>query len=278
VSSAHQLVSTSYIVTTITNADGSTVTSSAVGSITTLASGGGGSKTNTGAIVGGVVGGVGGLLLLGAIIFFILRRRRRDLHKDFDDNMFDPSRAQNHGPVDLADPGPGQVEPFYAPGVASTAAATSPEMSQYPHSAATTSEGNYGAQGVSRGPSSTGSSAGYAGRGAGGYGMNPSSPPPLPTIPAGVAAGAAGGVAGHEMMNAREAKQREAYQEQQRFRVQNQGYGAGPSASGAASPPMGPPIGSESGGPVTVHEDAGLAGDDVPLAQEIPPTYDSIQR
>lgn len=186
------------------------------------------------------------------------------MHADFDDNMFDPSRAQNHGPVDLADNGP-PVEPFYTPGVASTAQ-HSPEMAQYPHSQAATSESGYpayGAQNVSRGPSSA-SSGGYAGRGAGM--SQPTTPFPMPSIPAGVATGAA---ADHGMS----AKQREAYQEQQRFRVHNQ---AGPSGG----PPMSP-SGTSGSGPVTVHEDGGVAGDDdngPNFGSEIPPTYDSIKR
>lgn len=195
------------------------------------------------------------------------------MHADFDDNMFDPSRAQNHGPVDLADNGP-QVEPFYTPGVASTAQ-HSPEMSQYPQSQAATSEGGYpayGAQNVSRGPSSA-SSGGFAGRGAGM--SQPTTPFPMPTIPAGMAAGAGAG-AGAAAGDGMSAKQREAYQEQQRFRVHNQ---AGPGPSGGS--PMSPSGTSGSGGPVTVHEDGGAAGEEdagATLGSEIPPTYDSIRR
>jgi len=177
--------------------------------------------------------------------------------------QFDPSRAQNHGPVDLADNGP-QVEPFYTPGVASTAQ-HSPEMSQYNQSNPATSEGNYpayGAQNVSRGPSSA-SSAGYGGRGGAATTSTPTTPFPMPSIPAGVATGAAAG-AGYEGMT---SKQREAYQEQQRFRVHNQG-GAGP--SGGA--PMSPTGTSGSGGPVTVHEDGGALDDDNAGGGEIPPT------
>jgi hypothetical protein len=65
-------------------------------------------------------------------------------------------------------------------------------------------------------------------------------------------------------------KQREAYQEQQRFRVHNQGGGAGPSAA-----PMSPTGTSGSSGPVTVHEDGGAYGEDDNAgssAPEIPPT------
>jgi hypothetical protein len=87
-------------------------------------------NADVGAIVGGVVGGVVGLLIIGALLWFFLRKKRSH-RDDFDDMMFDPSRAQNHAAVDLADPGAPTVEPFYTPGVASTAAA-SPEMSQYP--------------------------------------------------------------------------------------------------------------------------------------------------
>lgn len=183
------------------------------------------------------------------------------MHADFDDNMFDPSRAQNHAPVDLADNGP-QVEPFYTPGVASTAQ-HSPEMSQYPHSQAATSEGGYpayGAQNVSRGPSSA-SSGGFAGRGAGLTQPNTPFPVPMPAVHE----GGQGGMS---------AKQREAHQEQQRFRVQNQAGGSG------SGQPMSPSGTSTSGGPVTVHEDGGAADDDNVGAggSEIPPTYDSIRR
>ena len=132
-------------------------------------------------------------------------------------------------------------------------------MSQYPRSAATSSDSSYGqAQDLSRGPSSA-SSAGYAGRGAGGFGIEHA--PPMPTIPAGVAAGGAAGAAGTSAMN---AKQREAYQEHQRFHVANQQQqygGAGPSGQ-----PMSPTE-TEGTGRVTVHEDAGLADE-----SEIPPT------
>ena len=226
------------------------------------------------------MGGVGGLLLLAAILFFLLRKRRRSYRDDFDDMMvsktflclqllitsqFDPNRAQNHAPVDLADPGERTVEPFYAPGVASTAS-TSPEMSQYPRSAATTSsQGGYGAQNLSRGPSSA-TSAGFAGRGAGPYPQG--FPEPMPAIAPveGSGSGAFGAVAGGGMA----AKQREAYQEQQRFRVANQG---GSGYGGSGSEPMSP-TGTSRSGPVTVHEDAGAAGDDdgPALGAEIPPT------
>lgn len=224
--------------------------------------GGSGARTSTGAIVGGVVGGVAGLIILAALAWFLLKKRRKSHRAEFDDMMFDPSRAQNHGAIDLAD---NSVSPYVAPGVASTA--QSPGMTQYARSQ--TSDGNYGyEQDLSRNPSTGTSSAGFAGRGAGGYthGM-PSSPPPMPTIPAG-AAGAAGAAGG-----AMSTKRREAFNEQQRFRVANHGYtgasGPGaPSSSGAVEGEPGSP-GSANG--VTVHEDGGAAS-------EIPPTYDSIRR
>lgn len=212
-----------------------------------------------------MVGGVGGLLLLAAILFFLLRKRRKSHRDDFDDMMFDPTRAQNHAQVDLADPGAPTIEPYYAGGVASTAA-TSPEMTQYPRSAATTSEGNYGAQDRDE---STANSAGVAGRGAGAY-PHGIEQMPVP-MPSGAAAGAGvGAMAGGAMG----AKQREAYQEQQRFRVTNQG---GPSGSGGE--PMSP-TGTTRSGPVTVHDDAGsVKEEDEPnLGAEIPPTYDSIRK
>jgi hypothetical protein len=63
------------------------------------------------------------------------------------------------------------------------------------------------------------------------------------------------------------SKQREAYQEQQRYRVNNEG----PSGSGGT--PMSPTGTSGSGGPVTVHEDGGALGDDdAGGGGEIPPT------
>lgn len=100
-------------------------------------------------------------------------------------------------------------------------------MAQYPRPAATTSDGGHGAQDLARGTSSA-TSAGFAGRGAGAYpqGM-PSSAEPMP-------AGAALGVAGGGAMG---AKQREAYQEQQRFRVANQGVAG---SNGAGGEPMSP--------------------------------------
>lgn len=163
-------------------------------------------------------------------------------------------------------------------------------MSQYPRSAATTSDGGYGMnQGpggnVSRGPSSaSATTAGYAGMGAGnGYGTTPF-PEPMPSIPSGYASGAGAGAAGAAAglgagaaaVGGMSAKQREAYQEQQRLHVANQGgYNAGPSGAGpsgaAASQPMSPT--STEG--VTVHTDGGAApqDDDEPTyGPEIPPT------
>ena len=247
--------------------------------------------TDTGAIAGGVVGGVVALLLIiGALVFF-LKKRRRSHREDFDDMMvsrseihisswsrfsfvqFDPSRAQNHAQVDLADPGTNTVEPYYAPGVASTG--TSPEMSRHPRSAATTSDGVYSAVDLSRNPSSA-TSAGYAGRGAGGYPLEMSEAPRLPPIPAGAVAGGGLGAGAGAAMS---AKQREAYDEQQRFHVanQNQGgqgpqgghgydYGHGGPSGGPSAEPLSPTETSRTG--VTVHEDAGAADQ-----SEIPPTW-----
>lgn len=142
-------------------------------------------------------------------------------------------------------------------------------MTQYPRSAATTSDGGYGAQDLSRGASSA-TSAGFAGRGAGAVpqGMEMPVPhPAMPSIPAGAVAGGAAGAAAGGVMG---AKQREAYQEQQRLRVANQG-GAGYSGGGE---PMSP-TGTGWSGPVTVHEDARSADDEdagPALGAEIPPT------
>lgn len=192
-----------------------------------------------------------------------------------DSIQFDPTRAQNHGPIDLADNGAPVVEPYRAPAVASTGA--SPEMAQYPRSAATPSDGGYG-QGVSRGPS-TATSAGFAGRGAGPAGLESAavspSPPPMPSggaLGAAVGAGGAAGMGG--AAGAMNAKQREAYQEQQRFRVRDP-YGQGQHGPAAGSsgiaPPMSPTATSASGG-VTVHQDGGVAEDDPNMGSEIPPT------
>ena len=199
--------------------------------------------------------------------------------------QFDPSRAQNHGAIDLADQS-NNVDPYVAPGVASTA--QSPEMTQYARSAPSAPSdggyaGGYGAQDVSRNPSTATSSAGFAGRGAGAYpqGMSSSSPPPLPTIPGGAEdaamAGGAAGIAGGAATVGMNNKQREAYNEQQRFRVSNQGQGQGggyyggsgsgynPGAASSSGAVEGEPQSPGSQGRVTVAEDAGEAS-------EIPPT------
>lgn len=68
-------------------------------------------------------------------------------------------------------------------------------------------------------------------------------------------------------------KQREAQREQQRFRITNQG---GPGASADGGEPMSPTDTNRSG-PVTVHEDAGMAEEEedeskLALGAEIPPT------
>ena len=209
---------------------------------------------DTGAIAGGVVGGVVGLALILAALFFFLRKRKRSHNDDFDDMMFDPSRAQNHAAIDLADTGPATVEPYYTPGVASTV--QSPEMQQYgPRSAATSSDaGGQGAQDLSRGPS-TATSAGFAGRGAFGSMQMPEPAPALPPIATGAGLGFGAGAA----TSAAEAKQREAYAERQR----NYAAQAGPSGSGDDSVPMSPTESSRTG-PVTVHEDAGEVGSEIP--------------
>lgn len=246
-----------------------------------------------------------GLAIIAGLLWFFLKKRRRSYRDDYDDMMFDPARKQNHARVDLADEnGPNTVEPFYAPGPASTAQGHSPEMQQYPRSAAATSDSGaggygYGDHGVSRGPSSA-STGGYAGFGAGGgYGNSI----PLETMPeasnyvtgagsgpgagadmgssaqagsssagygaaaAGAGLGAAAGAAGAGMS----AKQREAYQERQRAHQQQQQYGqAGSSGDGASSPTR----------ETVVASDAGPYSDESPIAQggEVPPTYDSIRR
>lgn len=180
--------------------------------------------------------------------------------------QFDPHRPQNHAAVDLADNGPSTVEPFYTPGVASTA--QSPEMSQYPRSAATTSDGGYGAQNLSRGPS-TATSAGFAGQGAFG-----SMAMPEPHL-AGAGA-AAGGAAAGGALAGMSAKQREAYQERQQNRVGGPAYGgypAGGSGSGSATSPPMSPGGTSSGAPVTVAEDGGAYEDANALSgDQVPPT------
>lgn len=280
---------------TRTNANGALVTETSVStSAVAGGSGGGGgsSNTNVGAIVGGVVGGVVGLALLAGLLWFFFRKRRRSLRDDFDDMMFDPGRAQNRAPVDLGDDQPApNVEPYFTPGVAST---TSPQMSQYPRSAATTSDGGYynNSGDVSRGPSSA-STGGFAGRGTGATGMP--NTPAMPTMPeasqyantgynasqfgpaAGAAAGGAalGAGAGAAAMAGMSAKQREAYQERQRLQPQG-----GPSTGGGyGSDPTSPT--TDGGRQTVVSQDAGPVGeDDEPYRQggEVPPTYDSIGR
>jgi hypothetical protein len=157
-------------------------------------------------------------------------------------------------------------------------------MSQYPHSAATTSDGGYGAahssaQDLSRGHS-TATSAGFAGRGAGGYELSQMEANPMPvprptgapmgSVPAAGSAAMMGVSAGAGAMG---SKQREAYAEQQRYRVQNQGnqygqYGDAGAASGSSPSPMTSPTPTQTSGGVTVHQDAGILPDE----SEIPPT------
>lgn len=259
---------------------------------------------DVGAIVGGVVGGVVGLALLAGLLWFFFRKRRRSLRDDFDDMMvsfrlafslgprltkqFDPGRAQNRAAVDLGDDQPApNVEPYFTPGVASTAQ-TSPQMSQYPRSAATTSDGGYynNPGDVSRGPSSA-STAGFAGRGTGATGMP--NTPAMPSMPeasqyantgynanqfgpaAGASAGGAalGAGAGAAAMAGMSAKQREAYQERQRLQPQG-----GPSTGGGYGSDPTSPV-TESGRQTIVSQDAGPVGeDDEPYRQggEVPPT------
>ncbi|OXC68625.1 hypothetical protein AYX13_02830 [Cryptococcus neoformans] len=266
----------SVVYVTVTNSDG-VVTTSPTATISGGSSGSSSSSSSnhTGAIVGGVVGGVAGLALIAILLWFLLKRRKSH-RDDFDDMMFDPGRPENQAPIDLGhDGGAPTVEPYYPPGVASTTA--SPEMSQYPRSAATASDGGYGAP--SSGGLSNGTSAGFAGRGAGGHGMYDLNMEPLamptahPTGVDGAAATGAAGFAGADV-GAMGAKQREAYQEQQRFRVQNQ-HLAG--SSGAHAQPMSPTDTDATG--VTVHRDAGAIEDEEPsYNNEIPPTYESIGR
>jgi hypothetical protein len=138
-------------------------------------------------------------------------------------------------------------------------------MSQYPNTAATTSDGGYGQSALSRGPS-TATSAGYPG--SAGFGtMTMPEPHAAPAVAGAAGVGALGGVAA-----GMSSKQREAYQERQNNRVGGgQGYygqqSAAPSGSGANSAPLSPATESVSEGPVTVHEDAGAFTD-----SEIPPT------
>jgi hypothetical protein len=185
--------------------------------------------------------------------------------------------------VDLGDDGPSpSVEPYYTPGIASTAATTttqSPQMSQYPQSAATTDGGYYNnAADVTRGPSSA-STAGFAGHGAavnnpggltsmpeasnyvtGAGGYNHASLAPAVGAAAGGAALGAGAMAGMS------SKQREAYQERMRNQVGNGQQEQGGSGSGYDNSPTSPI--TDSGRQTVISEDAG------PVEQggEIPPT------
>lgn len=133
-------------------------------------------------------------------------------------------------------------------------------MAQYPRSAAT-SEG-YGNQSVSRGPSSA-TSAGFAGLGAAtGGGFHPEAVEAIPVPHPTGAAAAAGIGAGAMGAGAMGAKQREAYQEAQRFRVTNEGQ-PGPNGS------------SEPTSPVTVHHDGGAyppVEEEETYGREVPPT------
>lgn len=160
-------------------------------------------------------------------------------------------------------------------------------MSQYPRSAATTSDGGYYNNNgdVSRGPSSA-STAGFAGRGAAA-----AAPQPMTTMPEasayvnsgysanqfGPAAGAAaGGVAlgaGAAAATAgMSAKQREAYQERQRQYQATQPSSSGSGPYGSSSDPTSPV--TEGGRQTVVSQDAGPAGEDEPYQAggEIPPT------
>ncbi|WVN89755.1 uncharacterized protein L203_104985 [Cryptococcus depauperatus CBS 7841] len=263
----------SYVYVTVTNSNGQVTVSTSV--ISTGAASGNSSSngsSHTGAIVGGVVGGVAGIAILSILVWFLLKRKRSH-RDDFDDMMFDPGRPENQGPIDLGPEGEATVEPYYAPGVASTGA--SPEMTQYPRSAATTSDGGYGAPSSGGPPTST--STGFAGLGAGGAGLNNFNmePMPMPTAhPTGLdpaLAGAAAGVTGTPDVNAMTAKQREAYQESQRYKAQNS---SGPSNV----PPMSPtPTDATGLTGITVHRDGGAVEEDEPqYTNEIPPTYESI--
>ncbi|BEJ11333.1 hypothetical protein CspHIS471_0107550 [Cutaneotrichosporon sp. HIS471] len=229
-----------------------------------------GSKSNVGPIVGGVVGGVGGAIVIAVLVWLLFRRRKRNYRDDFDDMMFDPARAQNHAPIDLADTADTpQVDPYkYTPveGVAATSTGhhnqaqygnynaydnygNQPQMAQASYGPATasgTSESGYAnaagvgagvASGLSGPTSSSGTSAGYAGM-ASGYPM---------AVPTG---------SGPSDMSHMSPKQREAYEESQRLAVQNQ---SAPAA-------------------VTVHQDGGAFTEVQSSGAEIPPTYDSIRR
>lgn len=132
-------------------------------------------------------------------------------------------------------------------------------MSQaYPYSASQATTSDYG---VSRNPSSAtsnmaglGAGAAGVGAGAGAYAAGHSFPQPQP-YPS--------GSAHPDPQEGMSSKQREAYQESQRFHIQNQT----PYSGGSGSQPV-------------VHTDGGAytetgAETDAP---EIPPTYDSIRR
>lgn len=195
--------------------------------------------------------------------------------------QFDPARAQNHAPIDLADTdGAPQIDPYkYTPveGIAATAAAhqdlhsdqqyngynaygNQPQMAQAgygPASVSATSEsGGYlnaagvGSGGMSRATSSSATSAGFAGRGSGYPGGAPSAfPMPMTSGPATTSSGPS---ADAPHMS---AKQLEVHNERQRLAIQNQS----PSA-------------------VTVHEDGGAFIEADASGSEVPPTYDSIPR
>ncbi|BEI80252.1 hypothetical protein CcaverHIS002_0107810 [Cutaneotrichosporon cavernicola] len=238
-----------------------------------------GSKSNVGPIVGGVVGGVGGAIVIAVLVWLLFRRRKRNYRDDFDDMMFDPARAQNHAPIDLADTADTpHVDPYkYTPveGVAATSTGhhnqaqygnynaydnygNQPQMAQasYGHTTVSgTSEPGYAnaagvgagvASGLSGATSSSGTSAGYAGMGSGYPAGNAPSGYPM-AVPTG---------SGPSDMSHMSPKQREAYEDSQRLAVQNQGV---PEA-------------------VTVHQDGGAFTEVQTSGAEIPPTYDSIRR
>lgn len=164
-------------------------------------------------------------------------------------------------------------------------------MSQYPGTAATSDGGYYN---TPTAPSSA-STAGYAGMGAanGGQPM-PSMPEASDYLPGGAASGSGAGYSGAQLapalggaalgagvgagagaMAGMSSKQREAYQERQRFQVANQPTspvdGNGQS-SGGYSPVTSPnPEGDRQ---IVVSHDAGPIEDDEPFRQggDIPPT------
>lgn len=124
---------------------------------------------------------------------------------------------------------------------------------------ATTSESRY-ADGVSRNPS-TAASTNYAGLGAG-YAAAEGAQNFPQAHPTGEGS-SSGAQAVPPMEAGMSSKQREAYQESQRFHVQN---------------PSNPYAGEAAPGPVTVHTDGGAYTEAQTSAPEIPPTYDSIRR